>query len=143
MTIPHSHVDAHGVAPSTYSLFPLLCQSLPSRIWSADNTRVIHCLTYYLILFSIIHLPMEDSQHPRRRARSSNGSQAQVTGLGLTTPPDNPPEKPKEVATGFTEIYGAVSPRKAAVISSFEIHFSHKTSLLIYQQVLALPLAQD
>ncbi|CEJ60007.1 hypothetical protein PMG11_08603 [Penicillium brasilianum] len=63
---------------------------------------------------------MEDSPHPRRRNRSSNGSQGQVT---VTCPDVTAPaaeissEKPKEVATGFTEIFGALTPRQAGLIS--------------------------
>lgn len=129
MNIPDLHVGVLGLVPSMYSLFPL-SDSMLLQSSVAEQFEVIHRLAC-LLSHPRQSLQMEDSQHPRRRTRSSNGSQGQITGLGLTTPPDNPPEKPREVATGFTEIYGALSPRKAALISSLEVPPLHKMGLLI------------
>ncbi|KAF3396490.1 Dicarboxylic amino acid permease [Penicillium rolfsii] len=60
---------------------------------------------------------MENPPHSRHRNRSSNVSQELVTSPRPTTPPGTPSEKAKEVATGFSDIYGALSPRRAGLIS--------------------------
>jgi len=115
-------VGAFGLAPATYLLFPFHLPSAAATAQSSNPARTIRLSTYLLSTYLLSHarqsFQMENSQHPRRRNRSSNISQEHVTGPPLPAPPETPSEKSKEVATGFTDIYGAFSPRRAGLISS-------------------------
>lgn len=117
MKILDLHFGAFALAPSTYSLFPFPLPTAAATARSPNSSRTIH-LSTHLLSYARQFFRMENSQHPRRRNRSSNIPQEHVTSPCSTTPPETPSEKTKEVATGFTDIYGALSPRRAGLISS-------------------------
>jgi hypothetical protein len=89
------HFGAFGLAPSTYSRFLFPLPTAAATPWSSNSSRTIYLSTYLLFYARQFSL-MENSQHPRRRNRSSNISQEQVTSPRSTTPPETSSEKTKE-----------------------------------------------